>query len=138
MSVPKLVPELICEDIVVTKKFYIDVLGFEVEYERVNEQFAYLSLNGLDIMVSGISGISGMSRWLVADMEKPFGRGVNFQWDVGDVDSMYAKVVEKSPNSIYLEMETAEYLCGQEVAVQQQFVVQDPDGYLLRFCRELS
>ena len=36
----KLVPELYCEDIEVTKKFYVEVFGFEIKYERVEDQFA--------------------------------------------------------------------------------------------------
>ena len=54
MSNLKLVPELICEDIEVTKRFYVDIFGFTLKYERANEKFAYFSLNGIDIMVSGI------------------------------------------------------------------------------------
>ena len=75
MSSFKLVPELYCEDIQVTKKFYIDVFGFEVKYERVEEEFVYFTLNGVDIMVEGISGMG--RRWLTDKMEKPFGRGIN-------------------------------------------------------------
>jgi catechol 2,3-dioxygenase-like lactoylglutathione lyase family enzyme len=52
----KLIPELYCADIEVTKKFYLDVFGFEIEYERTKEQFIYFTLDGVDIMVEGISG----------------------------------------------------------------------------------
>jgi catechol 2,3-dioxygenase-like lactoylglutathione lyase family enzyme len=132
MSNFKLVPELYCEDINVTKKFYVEVLGFEIKYERVEEDFAYFTLNGVDIMAEGISSIG--RRWLTGNMEKPFGRGVNFQWDVTEIDDLYARVVATVPDSIYLKMETKEYQCAEEVAVQKQFIVQDPDGYLFRFC----
>lgn len=131
MSNLKLVPELICEDIEVTKRFYVDIFGFTLKYERANEKFAYFSLNGIDIMVSGIEG---MNRWIIGEMNRPFGRGIHFQWEVVDLEALYFQVKTKAPDSIFLEMETKDYLCGNEVAVQKQFVAQDPDGYLFRFC----
>ena len=134
MSNLKLVPELYCENIDITKKFYVEVFGFEIKYERVKEQFAYFTLDGVDIMAEGING-SGR-RWLTDKMEKPYGRGVNFQWDVSEIDDLYRRVMATVPDSIYLEMETKEYQCANEVAVQKQFIVQDPDGYLFRFCCE--
>ncbi len=84
------------------------------------------------MMVEGINGAG--RRWLTGNMEKPFGRGVNFQWTVSDVEALYSRVKQKSINSIYLEIETKHYVCGSETSRQQQFIVQDPDGYLIRFC----
>lgn len=136
MSSFKLVPELYCEDIEVTKKFYVDVLGFEVKYERVEEEFVYFTLNNVDIMAEGINGVG--RRWLTGKMEKPFGRGVNFQWDVSEIDELYSRVKASAPDSIFLEMETKEYQCADKIAIQKQFIVQDPDGYLFRFCRDNS
>ena len=87
-------------------------------------------------MAEGINGVG--RRWLTEQMEKPFGRGVNFQWEVNEIDVLYSRVKAMVPNSIYLEMETKEYQCANEVAVQKQFIVQDPDGYLFRFCCDNS
>ena len=134
MSNLKLVPELYCTDIYRTKQFYVDVFGFEIKYEREEEQFVYFTLDGVDIMVEGINGVG--RRWLTGEMNAPLGRGVNFQWDVADIDAIYARVQQAAPNSIYLEMETKAYQVGDQVAVQKQFIVQDPDGYLFRFCSE--
>jgi len=39
----KLVPEIYVEDIDATKRFYVDVFGFEIKYERPKEQFVYWS-----------------------------------------------------------------------------------------------
>ena len=136
MSNLKLVPELYCENIEVTKKFYIEVFGFAIKYERPKEQFICFTLDGVDIMAEGINGIG--RRWLTDKMEKPFGRGVNFQWDVFEIDNLYVRVKEIVPDSIYLKMETREYQCADRIAVQKQFIVQDPDGYLFRFCCEYS
>jgi catechol 2,3-dioxygenase-like lactoylglutathione lyase family enzyme len=136
MSNFKLVPELYCQDIELTKKFYVEVFGFKVKYERIEEQFVYFTLDGVDIMVEGINGIG--RRWVTEKLKAPFGRGVNFQWDVAEIDDLYARVKATVPDSIYLEMEKKEYQCANEVAVQKQFIVQDLDGYLFRFCSDNS
>ena len=128
----KLVPELYCSDINITKKFYVDVFGFEIKYERIEEQFVYFTLNGIDIMAEGLNGVG--RRWLTQKMQKPFGRGVNFQWDVNEIDELYERVLKVAPDNIYLQMETKQYQCGDVLAEQKQFIVQDPDGYLFRFC----
>lgn len=130
----KLVPELYCDDIDVTKSFYLEVFGFEIKYERPEEHFARFTLDGIDIMVECIS-VEGR-RWITGEMEKPFGRGINFQWDVSEIEEMYARVKSLAPESIFLEMETKSYQCGNELIVQKQFIAQDPDGYLFRFCRD--
>ncbi|MCJ8298766.1 MAG: VOC family protein [Pseudomonadales bacterium] len=134
MSKFKIVPELYCADINVTKKFYVEVFGFEIKYERIDDQFAYFTLDGVDIMAEGISGKG--RRWLTAELKKPYGRGVNFQWDVSKIDELYSRVKSLAADSIYLEMEVKSYQCVNEVAIQKQFIVQDPDGYLFRFCSD--
>lgn len=134
MSNLKLVPELYCSDINVTKRFYVEVFGFKIKYERPEEQFVRFSLDGVDIMVECIS--SEGRRWVTGDIEKPFGRGVNFQWDVLEIDEIYSRMQNSAPKSIFLEMETKSYQCGDKVAVQKQFIAQDPDGYLFRFCSD--
>ena len=73
-------------------------------------------------------------KWLTGDMEKPFGRGINLQWEVSDINNLYENILEKSPESIFLELETKEYRQNDINITQTQFVVQDPNGYLFRFC----
>lgn len=132
----KLVPELYCSDINITKQFYVEIFGFEIKYERTEEQFARFTLDGVDIMVECIS-CKGR-RWITGEIEKPFGRGINFQWNVVDLENLYSRIKNMAPESIYLEMETKSYKCGDAVTVQKQFIAQDPDGYLFRFCSEAN
>ena len=134
MSNFKLVPEIYCSDIEATKNFYVNAFGFEIKYERQEEQFSYFTLNGVDIMAEEIS--DERRCWVTDDMKKPFGRGVNFQWDVAEIEKMYLRIKAMAPDSIFLEMETKSYKCGDQIVVQKQFIVQDPDGYLFRFCCE--
>ena len=135
MTKLKLVPEIYCTDIEATKNFYLKIFGFEIKYERPQERFIRFTLNGVDIMAESLSGDE--RRWITGEMEKPFGRGINFQWNVQDIDEMYSRIKEKSPESIYLEIETKSYQCGDEAIVQKQFIAQDPDGYLFRFCSDI-
>jgi len=130
----KLVPELYCENIEVTRQFYTEVFGFKVKYERPEEQFIYFTLDGVDVMVESIAGVG--RRWITGEMKKPYGRGINFQWDVINIGAIYERVTRLSPASIYLSPETKSYQCDDKVALQQQFVVKDPDGYLFRFCSD--
>ncbi len=127
-----LVPELYCSDLEATKQFYVDLFGFEIKYERPEETFIYFTFDGVDLMVEQLSGPG--RRWVTGEMERPFGRGISFQWDVVDLDGIYARVMAAVPSAIYVDMETKAYRVGDETLHQRQFVAQDPDGYLFRFC----
>ncbi|MDA9556046.1 VOC family protein [Vibrio sp.] len=131
----RVVPELYCFDIEVSKAFFIDVLGFSIKYERLEEEFAYLTLNGVDLMLEGISGDT--RKWVTGKLEKPLGRGINFQWDVTDIDSLYKSIQGKAQDTIFLEMESKSYQRKLDIIVQKQFIIQSPDGYLFRFCEDV-
>ncbi|EDM67810.1 MAG: VOC family protein [Moritella sp.] len=130
----RVVPELYCVDIDVSKHFYVDILGFSIKYQRPEEQFLFLTLDGVDLMLEGLN--SEGRKWLTGDMNTPFGRGVNFQWDTIDIDNIYDRIQSLSPSSIYMELETKTYECNDQLATQKQFIVQDPNGYLFRFCED--
>jgi len=131
----RVVPELYCLDIDVSEHFYVDILGFSIKYQRPEEQFLFLTLDGVDLMLEGINSVG--RKWLTGDMNTPFGRGVNFQWDAVDIDNIYDRIKSLSPSSIYMELETKTYQCNDELATQKQFIVQDPNGYLFRFCEDV-
>lgn len=52
----KLVPELIVTDLAQSRKFWIDLIGFEILYQREEEQFMYLGLGDIQIMLEQQSG----------------------------------------------------------------------------------
>lgn len=77
-------PELMCSNIKTSLNFYVDVLGFTIQYQREEEGFAMLERQGSRLMLDEI--IPGSKRsWISAPLEKPFGRGINFQIDTTDV-----------------------------------------------------
>ncbi|MFT7682443.1 MAG: catechol 2,3-dioxygenase-like lactoylglutathione lyase family enzyme [Moritella dasanensis] len=134
MMTLRVVPELYCFDINVSKAFFITVLGFAVKYERPEEEFAYLTLDGVDLMLEGIK--SDSRKWITDKLEAPLGRGINFQWDVKNIEALYHSVKSLAADAIYLHLESKSYECGNKITVQQQFIVQTPDGYLFRFCQD--
>ena len=134
MNTPKLVPELACSDIERSLAFYTQVLGFDIVYARPEESFAYLDRGGAQLMLDQI----GVGRtWAAGSLEQPFGRGINLQIEVPDVDALYA-AVRSAAAIIFLPIEDTWYRREDVLVGNRQFIVQDPDGYLLRFFSDLG
>jgi len=67
----------------------------------------------------------------------PFGRGINFQFFIKDIEKVILKL---NTNNIKLfkELFVSEYRINLERQVSKEILVQDPDGYLLRFTENNS
>jgi catechol 2,3-dioxygenase-like lactoylglutathione lyase family enzyme len=127
---PRLVPELDVADLARALRFYVEVCGFRVDYERPEEGFAYLEREGAEIMLQAADGPG--RRFRTATLEHPYGRGINLQIEVADAGGLHAAMVEAGVETL-VGLERRRYrVRGEEVAAEQ-FVVADPDGYLLRF-----
>jgi catechol 2,3-dioxygenase-like lactoylglutathione lyase family enzyme len=134
MNETGLVPELAVANAETSLKFYINILGFEILFQREEENFAYLKKGNAEIMLDQI----GSTRtWSAGELEPPLGRGVNFQIEVDSVDDLYHRV---QANSIvpFLPLEDKWYRRNDKLVGNRQFIVQDPDGYLLRFYQDLG
>lgn len=129
-----LVPEFYVSNIAASRAFYNDILEFDVLFERPEDGFVYLSREGAELMLDSID--QGRT-WLTALLEPPFGRGVNVEIWTEDVDPLYRRV-EAAGVSVFLPLEEKWYRIGESHAGNRQFVVQDPDGYLLRFAQDLG
>lgn len=127
MEFNKLVPEISVTDINKSKHFYIDILNFKLEYERKDDNFAFLSYQGSQLMIEQIN-----DNWNVGELEHPFGRGVNFQIETNEIEEI-SKRLKINNVKIYKDIFKSEYVANGEVFVEQELLVQDPDGYLLRF-----
>jgi catechol 2,3-dioxygenase-like lactoylglutathione lyase family enzyme len=133
-----LTPELNCTSIETSLAFYVGVLGFTIQYQRPEEGFAMLERQGSRLMLDQLHGIDGTGRsWLAGPLERPYGRGINLQMQTDNVDALYAKVNE-SGALVFLPMEEKWYRRDDVYLGNQQFIVQDPDGYLLRFFEDLG
>jgi len=129
-----LTPELLCTDLKRSLDFYVGVCGFKTLFERTEQGFAYLEREGVHLMLEQL----GADReWITGVMEPPFGRGINIQIRVSDVQKLYGKV-QKSGCSIFLALEEKWYRQNDTLKGNRQFLVQDPDGYLLRFAQDLG
>ncbi len=127
MTFNALIPELTVSDLERTRAFYVDLLGFRVEYERPEDKFIFLSLEKNQMMFQQDNG-----HWSVGPLEQPYGRGINFEMSVSDVDALYRRVLAAGAEP-FRKMTESRYRSGNEVIVQKEFLIQDPDGYLLRF-----
>lgn len=124
-----LVPELSVSDIKESRRFYCDIIGFSVRYERAEEGFVYLALGAAELMLDQL----GNGRdWLTAPLQSPFGRGINFQIEVDAVAPILDRLAAAGI-APFLPLETRIYRTVLEQITQHQFCVSDPDGYLLRF-----
>jgi len=131
MKFNALIPELSVKDIERSKWFYIEMLGFRLEYERTNDKFAFLSFNGAQIMIEEINGY-----WNSGLLEYPFGRGINFQIKVDDIQPIVERLTQNEI-SLFREPTVSEYKTNETVIKEIEFLVQDPNGYLLRFSQEI-
>ena len=130
-----LTPELKVTDFKVSLDFYTKIAGFEVLYDRPEEDFAMLGINGARIMIEGLTDKSRTLK--IGALEKPFGRGMHFQIEVLDVQNLYQNF--KDANwPIFSEMEEKWYRANDKELGNKQFIVQDPDGYLLRFFEDFG
>lgn len=128
-----MVPELSVSDFNKSLSFYRDLLGFKVRNQRQNPDFAYLELERVQIMIEQIHQCA----WITGSLESPFGRGVNFQMELSDIGSVYSQL-KAAQVELYRELSEAWYDIGDKLSGQREFLVQDPDGYLLRFSQYLG
>jgi catechol 2,3-dioxygenase-like lactoylglutathione lyase family enzyme len=133
--IPRVVPELDVSDLDLSRRFYVEVCGFNVRYERPEERFLYLDLGGAHLMLEEAGGPG--RRFGTAPLERPFGRGMNLQIEVADVDALHARVrADGAP--VPIPLEEKRYRRDAEEVGNRQFVCADPDGYLLRFFTDLG
>ena len=144
---PLLVPELDVSDLAASLGFYVGILGFAVVFERPAERFAYLSREGVSLMLEEAAGPG--RRFHTTPLTRPFGRGMNLQTAVTDVDALLDRV-RSGRCEIVVPLEERWYAVNVQVAAgrwtttgpieagNRQFVVADPDGYLWRFFTDLG
>jgi catechol 2,3-dioxygenase-like lactoylglutathione lyase family enzyme len=142
-----LVPELDVFALAASLRFYAEVLEFRILFERPAERFAYLESDGVELMIQEAAGPG--RRFRTAPLELPFGRGINLQLRVDDVDAVHARAVAAGVEIVvpieerWYRVDVAEPggrwpVKGPTEAGNRQFVLADPDGYLWRPYRDLG
>jgi len=131
-----LVPEFAVSDWRKSKTFYCDILGFDCRYERAEEGFCYLALGEAELMIDQIGKGRTFDDGHLPGAY-PFGKGLNVQIRVESIAGMVASL-RRHGIALYLEPEDRWYRIGGLESGNRQFVVADPDGYLLRFFEALG
>ncbi len=127
-----LIPELLVSNYEKSLDFYTNILGCVIDYDRPEDKFAMLSLEGSHLMINERNGW-----WETGDLEYPFGRGINLQIKISDVVSMHESLTLKGI-AIYQHIEEVWRRMGDKEIGNKELLVQDPDGYLLRFNQDLG
>ena len=130
-----MVPELLVSDLDASLRFWCGLCGFAVAYERPEDRFAYLDRAGRQVMLEEF--MAPGRRWVTASLERPFGRGINLQVTVDDVAPILA-ALGLAGWPLFLGLEETWYRAGANETGVRQFLVQDPDGYLVRFSQGLG
>lgn len=129
----KNIPELDVTNLYNSIKFY-KTCGFKIEYERKEDKFVFLSLGEIQFM---LQELATDNKWETGKLEYPFGRGINFQLEVDNVDTIYNSL-KANGYEIMVEIEENWYRQDVKLLGCKEFLVQDPDGYLLRFSEDLG
>ena len=118
--------ELIVSNYENTFAFWTGPMGFTVCYTRPAMKFAYLErTDGAQMMFYERDG-----NWETGDFELPLGRGAIIQIDVTNVDEIHAAIVTANiPRYVELREKWRDW--GDRLGGQREFLVQDPDGYLV-------
>jgi len=129
----RVVPELMVSNIKLSMDFWCRCLGFEIAYQRLERGFAYLQRSdGAQVMVCQRDGT-----WETAEMESPFGRGINLQILVDEIDPII-RSLELEGTHFYQEPRIVWRRYGDREGGRREFLIQDPDGYLLLFAKTLG
>lgn len=128
-----MVPELSVTNFPTSLHFYVTVLGFSIMIRRSEPDFAYLCLGEAQLMLEQ----QHTEGWHTAELIRPLGRGVNFQIEVADIAAVLSRL-QAHHVTLYRNLRDNHYPIGETVACQREFLVQDPDGYLLRFSQYIA
>ncbi len=136
MEFKPLKPELYVSNFEKSLHFYSEILDFKVEYTRENPKFAFLSFQRSQIMIQELDP-NEEDEYVTGKFEYPFGRGINFQIDTDNVEKLVNSL--KSHNyPLRRDIQDSWYKVKDMFHGCRQILVQDPDGYLLRFSQGIG
>jgi catechol 2,3-dioxygenase-like lactoylglutathione lyase family enzyme len=132
MKFNKLIPELSVSNFETSLKFYTGILGFKIEYKRVKSKFTMISFQGSQFMIEEVN-----NHWNTGKLKYPFGKGINFQITVAKIKPILDNL-KKNNYPIFVEPKENWYRQDKQLLGNKEFLIQDPDGYLLRFAEDLG
>jgi catechol 2,3-dioxygenase-like lactoylglutathione lyase family enzyme len=135
---PALVPELCITALPASLAFWRDLLGFRVLYDRPEQGFAAIEREGVEFMLEEYETGPSERCWDAGAREKPYGRGINFEITIVDVAPVLTALQQAAWPLFFGPEERWYRISNTEETGVHQFLVQDPDGYLLRFSQPLG
>ena len=133
MNWNQMLPEFDVFNLEESLHFYTSLIGFNIVYERKEDKFAFLQLEDVQLMLQEINEEG--NKWGTGKLEYPLGVGINFQIDVTNIDEIYGNL-RKANYKIFVEMEEHWYRKDEILMGCREFLVQDPNGYVLRFSQD--
>ncbi|CDA15978.1 MAG: VOC family protein [Clostridia bacterium] len=134
MKFNKLIPELSVSNLNESLKFYVNSIGFKIEYQRPENKFVFISYQGTQFM---LQELEENEKWSIGELKHPYGNGVNFQIEVSNVEKIH-DALKTSGYKIAFDIEENWYRQDNKLLGNKEFLIQDPDGYLLRFSEDLG
>jgi catechol 2,3-dioxygenase-like lactoylglutathione lyase family enzyme len=126
----RMVPELMVLDMARSRVFWRELLGFDVVFSR--EAHDYLRHGEVEMMLC-----QATRHWSTGPFDPPLGRGINFKIFVDDPQPLRDRLVDAGW-PIFEDI-TEEWPVQEGISRgYRQFLVQDPDGYLIRFAAKLG
>ena len=132
MQFNPLIPELSVSDFEKSLSFYTSILGFHIEYQRPERQFAFISYQACQVMIEQEN-----PTWKTGPLEYPYGRGINFQIEVDKIDPLLQSL-QQHGYPLFIEPKESWYRKDETLLGMREFLVMDPDGYVLRFSQYLG
>jgi catechol 2,3-dioxygenase-like lactoylglutathione lyase family enzyme len=130
-----LTPELLVTDLAASLRFWCGPCGFRIAYDRPEEGFALIAHGTARVMLEELR--RSTRPWITAELTPPFGRGINLEIEVPDLAPILA-ALHAAAWPLFMPPEEKWYRTGGHETGVRQFLVQDPDGYLLRLQQRLG
>lgn len=134
MKFNNILPELYVIDFQKSLHFYVNILGFKLEYQRPNPLFAFLSYQGSQLM---IQQEDDDEEWHNEKPEYPYGRGINFQIETDNIQKIIDSLVQNN-YPLKRGIKDSWYKVKNNLHGHREILVMDPSGYLLRFSQGLG
>lgn len=128
-----LMAEMMVDDYPTSLAFWTGPMGFDVAFTRPAQKLACLTrAEGAQIMIYQRDG-----DWETGPMQPPFGRGMVMQVYVADVDALALAMIAAGV-AFYVSPREKWRDWGDRMGGQREFLVQDPDGYLVMVVQRIG
>lgn len=129
-------PEFACSDFERSLAFYTGPLPFAARYTRPGFAYCDCTVSPAHRPIQIMLEQAG-NHWETGPLERPFGRGINLQIEVTGVAGIVLGL-KAAGIPLFRPLETIWYRADAVEHGLRQVLVQDPDGYLLRFCEPIG